>query len=835
MIARVRQIVPVWLGTALAVSAVSTVGQLPAARLDAIFPAGAAPQTTVEVIVSGVDLDDVSSLVFSHPGITATIKQDPPGPFDQGPQPVADTFVVAVAANVPSGHYSVRCQGRYGLSNARTFVVDPLPHVVEPFTLADATETQLPVPGVADGRLSGGVGPDTFLFTGRRGHKLSIDGLARRIDSRATLVLRLLDAAGRLVDESRASGASDPRLDVVLPVDGEYRLVVDDALHGTGVEYVYEIRVSDAPRLTFVFPPVVPPGAAIDAVAYGWNLPGGQPSGLSSDGRPLEKLNVRLSMPGDITDRLIYSERLEPWQFGLDGIEFRVSGPGGPSNPLLVTASRGPAIPEAAGNDTPQSAQPLTLPAEVFGQFHPRRDIDWYRFDARAGEEYWIEVWSHRLGVPTDVTLVVQQVTLADDGTEKVATVATVDDASLRHGGREFDQRSFDPAYRFKAPADGTYRLLLRDGYSQQHDDPRLVYRLAVHPPRPDFRIVAVPVDTSGAILMRKGGRSAIEVIADRWDGFAGDITLSAQGLPGGVTAGDVVLGSGVSMTRIVLTADPAAPVATGMVRIVGRSATPAGELTRIARVGTSLDPLPFVQPGGQLASTRARLTEGLAVSVSADEAAPVAVSLGGNAPLETSRGGVVKIPYAVTRKEGATAALTGFPIGLPPNVTAQQVAIGGGNAGEFEVRLAANAPSGTYSFHLATMQQGLTYARNPAAAVTAKERADAFAAVLVATQAKLQTVQQAAQQAAAAVSAASGGNDQAAKNTAGEAKKVADMAVQEAQKLLQLAQTEKQKRDQRAQQQQQQSAPKAVNIVVPSTAVTIRIAEYPLRVKDLP
>ena len=821
-------------GTLAALCGSPVAAQLPATRLDAVYPAGAAPGTTLDVTVHGADLDDVASLLFSSPGISAAPKKVDPGPFDQGPQTVPDTFVVTVAADVPPGPYTVRCQGRYGLSAPRTFLVDPLPHVLESDAADGPRETVIAVPGIADGRFSGGPDTDVYSFVGKGGQKLSIDGIARKIDSRATLVLRLDSVDGRFVAESRAAGGCDPRIDVALPADGEYRLTVSDALHGSGADHPYEIRVSSAPRLAFVFPPVVAPGTTVDAVAWGWNLPGGRPSGLTRDGQPLEEVPVSLSMPADIADKLPIGERIDPWQFGLDGVEWRLGGPAGASNALLVAAADGPLTVEAPGNDTPQGAQALALPAEVVGRFHPRRDVDWYRFDAKAGEVLWIEVWSHRLGAPTDVSLLVQQVTRSEDGSEKATTVASVDDGSPRQGSREFDERSFDPSLRFVAPADGTYRLLLRDGYSAQHDDPGLVYRLVVRPPRPDFRLVAVPIDASGSMLLRKGGAAAVEVIAARRDGFAGDITLSAQGLPGGTSAGDVVLGGGVSMTRLVLTAAANAPPGTGMLRVVGRAVTPAGEVVRTARSGICLDPLPFAQPGGQNPGTRARLADGIAVAVSADETAPVALSIGAGTPIETARGGVVKIPYTVVRQEGAGAGITGFPIGLPPNSGAPQVAIGGGNSGEFEVRFQANTPPGTYSFHLAAMQQGLTYARNPASASAAKERAEAFAAVVAETQTKLQAAQQAAQQAAAAVNAASGA-DQAAKDAAAKARQEADAAVQAAQERLRLAQAEKQRRDQTAQQLQQQAAPKGVNVVVPSTPVTIRIAEYPLRVAGLP
>ena len=130
-----------------------------------------------------------------------------------------------MAADVPPGHHTVRCQGRYGLSGPRTFVVDPLPHVVEiepNDTPAEATA--LPAPGIADGRLSGGADVDRYRFAGTKGQRLSIEGLARKVDSRATLVLRLVAPDGRVVGEARPFGPADPALDVELPADGDYEI-----------------------------------------------------------------------------------------------------------------------------------------------------------------------------------------------------------------------------------------------------------------------------------------------------------------------------------------------------------------------------------------------------------------------------------------------------------------------------------------------------------------------------------------------------------------------------------------------------------------------------------
>lgn len=823
-------------GALLAAPSPRACAQLPAARLDAIHPAGAAPGSTVDVAIQGADLDDVTGLLFSHPGITAEPKRAPAGPFDDGPQPVPDTFVVTVAADVPPGRHAVRCQGRYGVSGERVFLVEALPHAVEPEGQgADEEIAEIAIPGIADGRFTGGADVDRWRIAGKRGQRLAIEVVARRVDSRAVPVVRLLGPDGGVVGEARGRGTRDPVLDVRLESDGEHVLVVSDALHGSGPEHRYRIRITAAPRLAYVFPPMVVPGSAVDGFAWGHDLPGGAPDGSAIDGRALERVAVRLEMPAAAATGLVASDLVEPWQFSLDGAEFRLPSPAGPSNPILVAAAGGPVTIERPGNDTPATAQPITLPAEVAGQFHPRRDADWYAFEARAGEVLWIEVWSQRLGLPTDPAIVVQQVTRAEDGTETTATVATADDRGPRAGGREFDDRSLDPALRFTAPADGTYRILVRDGYAALHDDPGLVYRLVVRPPRPDFRLVAVPVDAAGAVLVRKGGRAAVQVIAARLDGFEGEITLAAEGLPPGVSAAEAVIGPAVSATGLVLSADPGASAGTGMLRVAGRAVTPGGIIVREARLATTLDPLPFVQPGSQPAGVRARIAAGVPVTVSAEEPAPVALSIGAGAALETARGGVLKIPFAVMRQEGAAAPLTGFPVGLPPNVQAPQVAIGSANAGEFEVRLQAATPPGTYTFHLQAMQQGLSYARNPAAAARAKERAERFAAVLTESEAKATAAEQAAQQAAATLAAASAGTDEAAKATALAARDASDAALGAAKQRLQDARAEKQRRDQAAQQAQQQSQPRGFNVVVPSTTLTLRVAEHPLRVAGLP
>ena len=102
---------------------------LPGARLTAVFPAGGQAGSSVQLGLTGADLDDTAALLFSHPGITATPKTAEPGLGQSGPQPVEGAFTVQIPADVRPGFYEVRAVGRYGVSNPRAFLVGAAPEI----------------------------------------------------------------------------------------------------------------------------------------------------------------------------------------------------------------------------------------------------------------------------------------------------------------------------------------------------------------------------------------------------------------------------------------------------------------------------------------------------------------------------------------------------------------------------------------------------------------------------------------------------------------------------------------------------------------------------------
>lgn len=764
-------------------------GQLPAARLDGAFPAGGKAGDTIDVTIFGGDLDDVDRLSFSHQGISAKPKLAAATPFDDGPQPIENQFVVSIANNVPPGGYELRCQGKYGISGPRKFVVDSRQQVVEiePNASAETATEIADLPIVVNGQLNGTADLDFYQFQGSAGQRLMIAGDAYSIDSPASLVLALIDADGRVLAESQRAGNRDPVLDITLPYTGIYLLRANDLLYAGGANFVYRIVIGNQPSIDFVFPPAGLPDSNDEYTVYGRNLPDGQPSNLSRGGHKLEQIKTRIAIPADIIGNLRVSAPMEPYQASLDAIEYRVTSPTGSSNAALITVAQAPVVFEQADNDTPQTAQELTPPCEVAGQFYPQRDVDWYSLQAKADQAFWIEVFSHRLGVPTDSSLVVFAVESSESGEETFKQIAWVNSATVRNGGFEFDERSNDPVYRFQAPADGTYRILVRDGRSSVVSDPSLVYRLSVRPAKPDFRLAITPIDSSGSVFLRKGGREAVKVVVFRQDGFDGEVKLSASGLPPGVSASEMIVGPDSHHAVLTLSAAKDTASATSDVKIIGTSTIAGQQVARTARIGQPLANVPFAQPNnpGQ-ASLAARLVDRLPVVVSESEMERITLSAVEPISFETSRGGIVKVKYQVTRDSGAGGTIAGFAFGLPAVMNVPQFNIGG-DTGEIEFRFPANMTPGTYSPNIAATVQGMNYVRNPEATELAKARQTRVAAILVDAQKAAQESQVAATQAATDLTQANTRVSQAtaAKNSATAAVTTAKTAQKSTEQAL--------------------------------------------------
>ncbi|MGE3317603.1 MAG: hypothetical protein AB7O26_21030, partial [Planctomycetaceae bacterium] len=465
------------------------------------------------------------------------------------------------------------------------------------------------------------------------------------------------------------------------------------------------------------------PGSNGKYTLFGRNLPGGQPSGVATSGRPLEKLEVEIALPADTATQQA-TWNLWPVEVGTDGVSYSLPGPVGPSNPLLVQFATGPVAVEQEPNDEAAKSQTITVPGELAGQFQSTGDIDFVQFDAKQGEVFVIEVFGERIGTNADPYLILDQVTKDDKGVETVTRIEQLDDDDTNLAANVFDTRTDDPKYRLQAPANATYRLSIRDRYFETRGDPTLVYRLVVRKEQPDFRLIAVPhlppqaVEQGASIWsldLRKGDNRELRILALRRDGFSGPIELAVEGLPPGVTSKGGMIEAGATQGDLIVSAAVDAAEWIGHIRITGKSKIGEKEVVREARSGT------IIWNGVQNvpAVSRVSRTIGLAVL---KEQAPFQVTTEA-VRLDVNQGRQLLIPVAVAKRLGFDADVALTLMGVPPkgNIEVANKPIPKGKGEEFvRVFVKNNATLGTYPLYFKSQAQ-VAYRRNPFADDRAK------------------------------------------------------------------------------------------------------------------
>lgn len=338
-----------------------------------------------------------------------------------------------------------------------------------------------------------------------------------------------------------------------------------------------------------------------------------------------------------------------------------------------------PQLTEAEPNNDGMRAMKISLPCNLAGTFFPAADVDVFEFDAKKGEEWWVEVASERFGLPTDPAVLVQQVTKTAEG-EKLVDIAELADIpspvkvssnGYAYDGPPYDAGTADVLGKFVVKEDGLHRLQLTDLFGGTRNDVRNRYRLVIRKAAPDFALVAWGLHMelrngdrnalSKPISLRGGATMALEVIAIRRDGFDGDINLTMSGLPEGVTARGLKIPSGQSRGLMLVTAHQDAPRGFANASFQGVAEINGAAVTRPCRLASVAWPIP--DAWGEMPSPR--LISDVPVSVGGFDFAPLTIKPQTSDMLEVKAGEKLTIPLVLQRRSefsGATMQLK--PIG---------------------------------------------------------------------------------------------------------------------------------------------------------------------------
>jgi len=800
------------------VSAAVARAEFPRPQLNAILPPGGQRGTAVEATVAGTDLDDLASLRFSHPGIVAKPVLASPSEFDPEPRPVPGKMQIQIAPDVPPGLYDVVATGRFGVTNPRLFMVGSGKEVFQRDGIGGpATAPDVPLDATVSGVATANAA-DHYALTLAANQRVSLDVWAGRIDSRMTPVLEVLDANGRVLARGRRIHDGDPCLDFTARNAGRHIVRVHDMYMGGGETMPYRLIISTGPVVEGVFPPVAAAGETARLTAIGRGLSSQGQSG--GDGLEQAAVDVEIddaagNAGGRFTRRLFAVRDLSA-----DLLDVGGGVPGTAIVPPTVLASAEQVAIEQEPNDDPARPQKIALPSIVAGRFDPRGDRDWFTFDAKAGEEWVFDLSSRRLGLSTDASLLVESLTPAADGNVTAKEVAFADDGPAEFQGGILDRPALDPSITFKAPADGSYRLLVRDLTADSRGGLDRAWVLEARKPVPDFRLVvplAQPDRADPKKLVRAvpslpvGDRVVVEVFVVRSGGFAGDVTLEPQGLPAGVTAAPAVISARTNRGMLVLTAAEGTPPFTGSFRVLGRGRAGERDLDAMARVATlvwNVDDAnaPFVM--------RESTDIPLAVTI---DAAPITAAAKEQKIWETQPAGKIQVPIGVVRRAGAKGPVAFTAAGLPAELKVAELKIDEKAVdGTVEITADAKLPPGTYTVVLKGVAK-LAFARNPQAAERARADADRIAALAKDRSARVAAAKEAVAAAASKQQSDSQGGKDVVKEleTASEAVKAAEAAAQ-------AAEAERARREEAAKAAATSAAPKDIDVPVVMAPITI-------------
>lgn len=610
-------------------------------RLRIILPRGIQRGQTHVVEFFGERLGDAQEIFFYSPGFQATDIEK-----------VDDNRIkasITVDADVPLGTHIAQVRTASGISDYRSIWVNHLPAVteVEPnndFATPQSIGLNVAVDGTANNE-----DVDYYVVECKKGQRLSVEIVAMRLGS------FLFDPYVAILDSNRfelavsddsAYGAQDGICSVKIPEDGKYIVAVRESSFGGNGECRYQLQVGTFPRSTAVFPAGGKFGETLKVQYLG-------------DAMGLVEKEVTLPTTA-VSDFKIFPE--DEGGLAPSGHSFRLSEQ---ENSY-----------ESEPNSNFDNATVVTFPSAINGIIETTGDEDFYKFTAKKGQVWDIEVFSRRLRSGLDPVL------------------------NLWKGDRAYlvgndDSRGPDSYLRFTVPEDGDYFLRINDHLGKGQSD--FVYRVEFHPVKPTLSFGIPRPEQFGqyrqTIVVPKGGRFATQFLANRAN-FGGELILSPEGLPPGITMIAQPMAANLNLMPVVFEASDDAEIGGKLFEFSGRH---IDEKMQIAgRFENSAD---FILGEPNNAKYITGDVEKMAVAVV--ERLPFKIDIEQpNSPIV--QGGTKNLKIKVTRDEGFKGQIhVEFPFRTPGIGTRGNIQIPPDQSeGEYPLNAADNAQVGKWPIY---------------------------------------------------------------------------------------------------------------------------------------
>ncbi len=607
--------------------------------LNLIEPRGGQRGTELDLHFHGERLDGLQELLAYQPGIevrSITVENDKHA-----------TAKVLIKPDAPLGEHQFRVRSGGGVSYLRSFFVGQFPVVaeVDPNDTpeqAQRIELNTTVQGVAKAEDA-----DYYVCSLKKGQRFSAEVEGMRLGrTMFDTYVAIVDPKGFEIAscDDTALLRTDSFVSVVIPEDGDYRVLVREAAYEGDDACQYRASIGTFTRPVAVFPNGAKPGETVE---------------FKFIGDPAGDFSESVTLPPDAAGRF-------PLFPARDGVH-------SPS-PLWIKVSPLASIAEIEPNANPkQASKAPDLPSAAHGIIGEEKDVDFISFKAAKGENLTLKVVARELRSPLDAVIAVR-------------------DSQGKNLVTNDDQGGPDSVLPWTAPEEGEYFAVIRD--QLQRGGPAFTYRLEIT--RRDAAIGAtLPVVERNnsqkwkVINVPRGNRYATVVNFTR-ENIGCDLNFESESLPAGVSLKAPLIHRSVNAAPVVFEAAADAPVAGTLHRFKVKSAGDAPPLEGLLR-----DVVHHVEINNQGAYHSADSDR---VVVAVIDEAPFHLELEAPA-VPIVKNGTLQLKVRAKRKEGYAEAITLRFLWNPPGIgTPVTIAIPGDQSEAlYEVNANADAAVGEW------------------------------------------------------------------------------------------------------------------------------------------
>jgi hypothetical protein len=485
-------------------------------RLGSITPRGVQRGQELTVSFNGSSLADAEEIFFYEGSGFEVTKLEPAAGNVK--------VTMKIAPDVRLGEHVAQVRTKTGLSDYRTFWVEDLPVVDEKEPNSDFAAPQvIELNKVVNGNV-GNEDVDYYVVEAKKGQRISAEVVAMRLSTAMfDPYVAILDAKRfeLSANDDTALALQDAFASVVAPEDGKYFIEVRESAYAGGNNY--RLHVGTFPRPTAAYP-------------SGGKM--GEETEVKFLGVPSGELVQKFALPAEeVVDFGVYAQD---------------DGGIAPTPNNFRLFEHGNAF-EAEPNNEMAQASPVELPLAFNGIIQEPKDVDFFKFSAKKGQQFEVECYARRIR----------------SGLDPVMNLYKADGGGI--AGND-DSRGPDSYFRFNVPADGEYIIRVTDHLGR--GGPDLVYRIEFQAIKPKLSLSIPRVERYGQyrqqIYVPRGGRFGTLINAGRGN-FGGELVLEGKDLPAGITMINDNMPANMSTMPVVFEAAADAPLSGKLLNFTAR------------------------------------------------------------------------------------------------------------------------------------------------------------------------------------------------------------------------------------------------------------------------